>query len=63
MIQTYLPPQMTEEEVAVAIKSIIEKAGVTDIKGMGTVMGLASKELAGKTDNKLIADVVKRLLN
>ena len=62
VIQTYLPPQMTEEEVAAVIKSIIEKAGVTDIKGMGTVMGLASKELAGKTDNKLIANVVRNQL-
>jgi uncharacterized protein YqeY len=62
VIQTSLPPQMTEEEVVAVVKSIIEKTGTTDIKGMGAVMGMASKELAGKTDNKLIANVVKRLL-
>jgi uncharacterized protein YqeY len=62
VIQTYLPPQVSEEEVVTVIKAIIEKSGVSDIKGMGTVMGLASKELAGKTDNKLISNVVKTLL-
>jgi uncharacterized protein YqeY len=62
VIQTYLPPQMTEEEVVAVIKAIIEKTGTTDMKGMGAVMGMASKELAGKTDNKLIANVVKKLL-
>ena len=62
VIQTYLPPQMTEEEVIAVVKSIIEKIGATDIKSMGAVMGMASKELAGKTDNKLISSVVKKLL-
>jgi len=62
VIQTYLPPQMTEEEVAAVIKTIIEKTGTTDMKGMGAVMGMASKELAGKTDNKLISSIVKKLL-
>jgi len=62
VIQTYLPPQMTEEEVAAVIKAIIEKTGTTDMKGMGAVMGMASKELAGKTDNKLISSIVKKLL-
>jgi uncharacterized protein YqeY len=62
VIQTYLPSQMTEEEVVAVVKSIIEKTGATDMKAMGAVMGMASKELAGKADNKLIAGVVKRLL-
>ena len=62
VIQTYLPPQMTEEEVVAIVKNIIAKTGATDMKAMGAVMGMASKELAGKTDNKLISNVVKRLL-
>ena len=62
VIQTYLPPQMTEEEVTAAVKIIIEKTGATDVKSMGAVIGMASKELSGKTDNKLIANIVKKLL-
>jgi uncharacterized protein YqeY len=62
VIQIYLPSQMTEEEVVAVVKSIITKTGATDMKAMGAVMGMASKELAGKADNKLIAGVVKKLL-
>jgi hypothetical protein len=63
IIQEFLPKAMTEEEVTSAIKAIIAQTGASSPKDMGKVMGVASKELAGKADGKMIADKVKALLN
>jgi uncharacterized protein YqeY len=63
IIQEFLPKAMTEEEVTAAIKAIISQTGASSPKDMGKVMGVASKELAGKADGKMIADKVKALLN
>jgi uncharacterized protein YqeY len=60
---TYLPKQMSDEELTPAIKAIITKTGAASIKEMGKVMGIASKELSGKVDGKLISDKVKALLS
>ncbi len=62
VLEDYLPKQLSEDEIAAHVKDIIAKTGVTDIKGMGKVMGMASKELAGQADGKVIADIVKKLL-
>lgn len=61
-ISVYLPAQMTQEELVPVVKAIIEKVGATSMKEMGKVMGVASKELAGKADGKDISAVVKQLL-
>ena len=60
--ETYLPKQMSDEELTVAVKTIIQNIGATSIKEMGKVIGLASKELSGKVDGKLISEKVKELL-
>jgi len=60
---TYLPKQMSDGELTAAIKAIIAQTGATSIKEMGKVMGIASKELSGKVDGKLISDKVKALLS
>jgi uncharacterized protein YqeY len=62
ILESYLPKQMEDEELTAAIKSIIEKTGATSIKEMGKVIGVASKELAGKADGRLISEKVKSLL-
>ncbi len=62
ILEGYLPTQMGDEELTAAISAIIEKTGATSIKEMGKVMGIASKELAGKVDGRLISDKVKSLL-
>ena len=62
ILEEYLPQQMDDAELTVIIKAIIEKTGATSIKEMGKVIGLASKELAGKADGRLISDKVKSLL-
>lgn len=63
VMQEYLPKQMTAEELTDAVKAIIAETGATSIKEMGKVMGIASKNLAGKADGKEIAAKVKELLS
>ena len=60
--EVYLPAQMSDEELILALKAIIEKTGAASMKDMGKVMGMASKELAGKADGKRINECVKTLL-
>ena len=62
VIESYLPKALSAEEIEAAVKEIIAQTGATSIKEMGKVMGLASKQLAGKADGKAILDVVKKLL-
>ncbi len=62
VFENYLPAKMSDEELTSVIKSLIEKTGASSMKDMGKVMGMASKELAGKADGKEIADKVKSLL-
>ena len=62
VIESYLPKQMTEEEIEAAVRDIIAQTGAQSMKEMGKVMGVASKQLAGKADGKKISEVVKRLL-
>lgn len=62
VIEKYLPAQMTDSELETAVKSIITQVGATGPQDMGKVMGIASKQLAGKTEGKLISEKVKALL-
>ncbi|MCK9491091.1 MAG: GatB/YqeY domain-containing protein [Sulfurimonas sp.] len=59
---TYLPVQLSDEELANKLKDIITKIGASTIKDMGKVMGVASKELSGTADGKRINECVKSLL-
>ena len=62
ILEEYLPKQMEEGELTEYIRALIEKLGVTDMKGMGRVMGTATKELAGKAQGGDISRIVKQLL-
>lgn len=62
IIEQYLPEQMSEAEVEEIITGIIAETGASTIKDMGRVMGMASKKLAGKADNKTISIIVKQKL-
>ena len=63
VIEEYLPKPLTEEELTATLKEIIARVGATSPKEMGKVMGVASKELAGKADGKLISAKVRELIN
>ena len=63
VIRQFLPEQLSESAVEKAIDGIIETVGATTMKDMGKVMGMANKQLAGKADGRLIAEIVKKRLN
>lgn len=62
VISKYLPEQMSEEEIKKQVQMLMTENGLTTIKDMGRLMGLASKAFAGKADNKVVAAIVKSLL-
>ncbi len=61
--RSFLPAQLSEEEITEKVKEMISKLGITDIKGMGQVMGVATKELGASADGKLISQIVRKLLS
>lgn len=62
VIEKFLPKQFSEAELKEALTAIITKVGAVSLADLGKVMGLASKQLAGKADGKAIAATVKELL-
>jgi len=62
IIEKYLPEALSVEELEKFIKTIISSSGATSMKDMGKVIGLASKELAGKADGRAISEMVKKCL-
>ena len=63
VIEQFLPEQMSEDEIEKVVASIIEKTNASGMQDMGKVMGMASKELAGRADGKTISTIVKRKLS
>lgn len=62
VIEKYLPAQLSVEELKEIISKIVSETGATSPADMGKVMGIASKQLAGKADGKAISGIVKELL-
>jgi uncharacterized protein YqeY len=63
VLERYLPAKMSEEELTGIITEIIARVGAKSPADMGKVMGVATKELAGKADGKEISAKVKQLLS
>jgi len=63
LIEKFLPKQMSEAELKDALTKIIEETGASSPADMGKVMGVATKQLAGKADGKTISVTVKELLS
>lgn len=62
IISKYLPEQLNADEIKTQLQALISQHGITSIKDMGRLMGIASKYFSGKADNKTIAEIVKSLL-
>lgn len=62
IIETFLPAQLSEEEVAKVVDEIIAQTGAESMKDMGKVMGMTNKKLAGQADGKTISNIVKQRL-
>ena len=62
VIESYLPKQLSATEIEEIVKGIIAETGASTMKDMGRVMGIATKQLAGKADGGAVSQIVKRLL-
>lgn len=63
ILMTYLPKQLSDDEVYEIVSKTIEELGATSMKDMGKVMGVLSDELSGKADTKLVSQLVKKRLS
>jgi uncharacterized protein len=63
IIEQFLPKQLSSEELEAEMKTIIVETGAESMKDLGKVMGIASKNLAGKSDGKSISEMAKKLLS
>ena len=63
VIERFLPTQLSEAEIREAVAAIITATGAASPADMGKVMGVASKQLAGQADGKIISTIVKELLS
>lgn len=62
ILKTYLPEQLSEQELTLIIEKTIEDISATTIKDMGKVMGAVNPKVLGRADSKSVSDIVKRLL-
>lgn len=62
VIARYMPKALTDQELTEVLRDIIVRVGATSPKEMGKVMGVASKELAGRADGRVISARVRELL-
>lgn len=62
ILKSYLPKQLSDEELEAEVKKIIEEVGATSLKDMGKIMGVATKKLASVADGKRINQMVKKIL-
>ncbi len=63
VVQGYLPAQMDDDAVRLAVEGAIEETRVSSLKEMGKVMGVLSKQLAGQATGARISQIVKELLS
>lgn len=63
VLKKFLPEPMTEEELSAIISEIIQSTGASGMKDMGKVMGMVNQKVAGRADGKMIANIVKSILN
>lgn len=62
-LESYLPKQLSAEELEGELKKIIAEVGAATPQDMGKVMGVATKTLSGKAEGRAISETVKRLLS
>jgi uncharacterized protein YqeY len=63
ILESYLPAQLSEEEIKAKAEAVIAELGVTDMKGMGQVMKQLMAELKGQADGKVVNQIVRQLLS
>jgi uncharacterized protein len=59
VIQSYLPRQLSREELTVIVRDVIAETGATSVKEMGKVMPVVMKRVQGQADGKVINEIVR----
>lgn len=62
ILKSYLPQQLSDEELETGLRNIITEVGATTMKDMGKIMPIASKQFAGTADGKRINEMIKKIL-
>lgn len=62
ILEDYMPPQLSDEELSKIVASIVEEVGASSVKELGKVMGRVMPEIKGKADGKRVSAMVKRIL-
>ncbi|MBP6976564.1 GatB/YqeY domain-containing protein, partial [Candidatus Dojkabacteria bacterium] len=62
-LQRYLPQLMSDEEIELVVKKVINEKSVTGMQGMGLVMGMVMRELSGNADGNTVKSIVQSLLS
>lgn len=63
VLETYLPKMLSEDEIRTIVDKTISELGITDMKGMGRVMGTINKSYAGQVDGSMVSRIVKERLS
>ena len=63
VLETYLPKMLSEDEIRTVVDKTISELGVTDMKGMGRIMGTINKSYAGQVDGSMVSRIVKERLS
>mgnify|MGYP005860174029 CR=1 FL=1 len=63
VLLTYLPKQLTEDEIRAIVEEAVKETGATTMKDMGKVMGAVSPKVKGRADNRVVSGYVKELLS
>jgi len=62
IVEGYLPPQLTDEELAHVVRAVITDTGASSMRDMGKVMGRLTKELEGRAAPARMSQMVKEIL-
>jgi len=63
ILKSYLPAQLTIDEVKVIVTGAVAEAGASSMKDMGKVMSLVTPKVKGRADGKAVSDIVKQILS
>ena len=62
LLETYLPQQMSREQIEKIVTEVIAETGAKSVKEMGAVMKAVQAKTAGSADNKLVSEIIKSKL-
>ena len=62
VLEKYLPEQMSDEDIEIKVKEVIEKVGANSASDLGKVMGMVMSELGDKADGNIVREIASKLL-